>query len=369
MAKNIVTSISEMLTPEIISNLATASGLDRSATGAALGAAVPTILNSMAELAAAPVGARKLASAVAQQSGDLESLSNNLVGSSQSADHGNDLLSSMLGRKTTNNLAAGIANLLGIRANAMQTLVGILTPFILGGLRRVQSAQGLDARGVATMLVDQKDIIADAIPADLLSYLRRSSPADEGDPQKPPAREAQRLASAATPAARPRTDGDRGASWPYWALAVAALGGLLWALIPNQENEQNRTASVSPEPVERQTIVSAPTSNVRYILRPDRDWRSIGSSSNEYVNRAVYNASGELLGTVRDLMMGLDGKPVAAVIGVGRYLGIGDKVVAVPFSALRTEQRDGSPRLVADLVKEELQSAPQYETFPTPTRQ
>lgn len=362
MSNSIVASISEMLTPDIIGKLATASGLDRITTGTALGAAVPAILSSLAELATTPVGARKLTSAVARQSSDLESLSHHLAGS-QSADHGNDLLSSILGRRTTNIFAAGIASLLGSRANSVQTLVGMLTPFLLGGLRRLQGTLGLDADGLARMLVDQKDSIAQAIPADLSSYLRRSIPADGASPQRAPAGpEAQRFASAATSAARRTSDGAEGMSWPYWALALAALGGLLWTIVPSQEEQ--RTASVPTQDAERSKVVATTPGNGAYILRPDRNWRSIGTASNAYVNRTVYSPRGDELGTVRDLMMDSDGKAAAAIIGVGRYLGLGDKVVAVPFNALRTEQRDGNPRLVVDLVKEALQSAPQYENTP-----
>jgi hypothetical protein len=362
MANGILASILEMLTPDIIGKLATASGLDRTTTGSALGAAVPTILSSLAELATTPIGARRLTSAVAQQSSDLESLSNHLMGS-QAADHGNDLLSSILGRRTTNILAAGIAGLFGVRANSIQTLVGMLTPFLLGGLRRLQGTLGVDADGLARMLVDQKDSIAQAIPADLSSYLHRSIPADGASPQRATARpEAQRFASAATSAARRASDGAEGMSWPYWALALAVLGGLLWAIIPGQEEE--KTASVPTQDAERSKLVAATPRNGVYILRPDRNWRSVGTASNAYVNRTVYSSRGDELGTVRDLMMDPDGKAAAAIIGVGRYLGLGDKVVAVPFTALRTEQRDGNPRLVVDLLKEALQAAPQYENTP-----
>ncbi len=324
---------------------------------------MPTILSSVAELATTPAGARKLASAVAKQTGDLDSLSNHLTGS-QSADHGNDLLSSILGRRTTNVFAAGIASLLGIRGNSIQTLVGLLTPFILGGLRRVQGAQGLDGDGLGHMLVDQKDNIAQAIPDDLSSYLRRSIPAEGTSPPRQPARpEGERFAAAAISTPRRESEGTKGMSWPYWALALAALAGLLWAIVPGSE-ELSETAAVPARDIEPSNVVATKSGTGAFILRPDRNWRSIGTASNAYVNRTVYSARGDELGTVRDLMMDSNGTATAAIIGVGRYLGIGEKVVAVPFSAVRTEQRDGNPRLVVDLLKEALQAAPSYEITP-----
>jgi hypothetical protein len=363
MANNILASISEMLTPDIIGKLAAASGLDRTTAGSAIGAALPALLSSMADIAATPVGARKLTSAVAQQSSDLESLSNHLTGT-QSADHGNDLLSSILGRRTTNIVAAGIASLLGARANSIQTLVGMVAPFLLGGLRRLQSMSGLDGDGLARMLVNQKDSIAQAIPEDLSSYLRRSIPAEGAASPKPQVRaEVPRYAAAAVATPRRESEGAKGMSWPYWALAIAALGGLLWAITPSTE-EHSKTAAVPAQDIDRSKVAAAARGNGTYIVRPDSSWRSIGAATNAYVNRTVYSAQGEEIGTVRDIMMGSDGKAAAAVIGVGRYLGLGDKVVAVPFNTLRTEQRDGNPRLVVDLMKEALQTAPQYENTP-----
>lgn len=46
---------------------------------------------------------------------------------------------------------------------------------------------------------------------------------------------------------------------------------------------------------------------------------------------------------------------------VGGYIGIGDKDIAVPFSALRLEQHDNSRRIVIDAKKDELQAAPAFE--------
>ena len=101
-----------------------------------------------------------------------------------------------------------------------------------------------------------------------------------------------------------------------------------------------------------------------YITRPAANWVSIGASPNDYVDREIYNARGESLGTVRDLLVAQDGRAAAAVIRVGRYLGIGEKDIAVPFTAIRVEQRNGNPHMVIDLMKDALQSAPAYESLP-----
>ena len=364
MTSSILASISEMLTPEIIGKLATASGMDRTIAREAVNATVPAILNSIADLVMKPGGARKLVSAVADQSEDLESLSSQLVGPSQAASSGINLLSSLLGNRTPNIIASGVANLFGVSTNAVQTILGLITPFVLSGLQRVQHAGGLDANGLAQMLSEQKDAFAGAMPDGLANYLRKSGLVDDATQPRPAVRPAAPPSMPAM-ASQTRTDaGAKSVAWPYWVLALAALGALLWALMPHDNDSGTQTASVTNSATQQPRLLPPATEKIVYIARPERTWVSIGTAPNDYVNRVIHNASGEPLGTVRDVLMGPDGKATAAVISVGRYLGIGDKIVAVPFTALRTEQRDGDRRIVIDIVREALQSAPQFENIP-----
>jgi hypothetical protein len=48
----------------------------------------------------------------------------------------------------------------------------------------------------------------------------------------------------------------------------------------------------------------------------------------------VYGANNESIGDISDLLIDRDGRVVAAIVGVGGFLGIGQKDVAVPFQAL-----------------------------------
>lgn len=362
MRNNIVVSIWEMLTSEIIGKFAIASGLDRSTAGDVVDAGVPAILSGLAELVAKPGGARKLMGAMAEQTSDPDRISSNLIGSARAAASGNDPLSAVLGQGVPNLVAAGIANLHGVSVNAARTVLGLLTPFVLGGLRRVQRARGLDANGLARMFEEQRDNIADAIPAGLSSYLRKSGLSD-GDSLRRPSARPMALHVASLTAAK-SADAPKGMTLPYWALALVALGGLLWMFVPNPEGGPNQTASVSDLHLERSMFLPPTIGVTGYIARPHDNWTSIGASPNDYVNHDIYNARGEALGTVRDLLIAPDGKAAAAVIGVGHYLGMGDKVVAVPFTALRVEQRKTDRRIVVDLAKEALQSAPEYENSP-----
>ena len=90
--------------------------------------------------------------------------------------------------------------------------------------------------------------------------------------------------------------------------------------------------------------------------------------ASSYYGAPVYGAAGEEIGDINDLVLGADGKIVAAVVGVGGFLGIGEKDVAVPFPSI-TIKADGNDdmRLVLTSTKEELEAAPAFERGKTRT--
>ena len=55
---------------------------------------------------------------------------------------------------------------------------------------------------------------------------------------------------------------------------------------------------------------------------------------------------------------------VVAVIGVGNFLGIGEKDVAVTFSSIGVTQLNNERRLVTDTTKDALKEAPAYNANP-----
>jgi hypothetical protein len=59
-------------------------------------------------------------------------------------------------------------------------------------------------------------------------------------------------------------------------------------------------------------------------------WRS-----SKLVGVNVYNATNESLGEINELLIDSSGKIQAAVIGVGGFLGMGERNVAIPFEQLK----------------------------------
>ena len=70
------------------------------------------------------------------------------------------------------------------------------------------------------------------------------------------------------------------------------------------------------------------------------------------------DSSNVKIGDVSDVLVSqMDGKITAIVIGVGGFLGIGEKEVGVPFSAVKREVIDGKVRLTVNTTKEALAAA------------
>jgi hypothetical protein len=376
MTDNIVSAISRLLTPEIVGKMASATGLDRGTTQSAVGAFVPAILSGLSDLAAKPGGARQLSEAVAEQpAGLLSNLASMLGGATQTAERGGGILSSLLGGGVLNALVSTLSRFVGIGEGSTRTLIGLLTPVILGVLGREQRAQGLEASGLARMLMGQKDQISAAMPAGLSDLLSSRVRLHEGadttrtesrtydSPQSTYGRSATQGVHRV--AQEPR-ESRMGSSWPYWLLPLLALGGLLWYLLPSGQTPttETRTATetrTSTAPT--QTVPTAP-GKPTYLAKASPDWTPIGA----YYQRDVHNRAGEKIGSIKDLFVGTDGRIQAAVIGVGQFLGIGEKDVAVPLAAFQVERRDDSVRITIDVPKEALQAAPAFEHSADRTR-
>jgi sporulation protein YlmC with PRC-barrel domain len=88
----------------------------------------------------------------------------------------------------------------------------------------------------------------------------------------------------------------------------------------------------------------------------------------DYYNQSVYDNQDNKVGDVNDLLVDKDGKIGAAIVGVGGFLGAGEKNVAVPFNALKLTEKNGKRYLVMDTTKEALNNAPGY-TFDRSTKQ
>ena len=116
------------------------------------------------------------------------------------------------------------------------------------------------------------------------------------------------------------------------------------------------------------------------------------------LSQGVFTPKGERIGDVEDLVLDHTGRVKQVVVGVGGFLGIGEKLVAIPFDAVQVKEttpdasRPGMPlppiqpamtpggaatgvmpgggpgvdtphtRLVVEMTREQLRAAPEFRT-------
>ena len=114
-----------------------------------------------------------------------------------------------------------------------------------------------------------------------------------------------------------------------------------------------------PAPLIAQTTpppATSPTGQpMWYSHQPDE------SRASKLIGTKVVNSANETIGDINEIVLSKDGKVAAVIIGVGGFLGLGEREVAVSFESLRMN-RDSSGNLVlaVNATKDTLKSAPEW---------
>ncbi|MDX9850122.1 MAG: PRC-barrel domain-containing protein [Anaerolineaceae bacterium] len=83
-------------------------------------------------------------------------------------------------------------------------------------------------------------------------------------------------------------------------------------------------------------------------------------SASTIINTSVENSYGENLGKIEELMVDLNSGRIAyAVLSFGGFLGMGNKLFALPFEALTVDTTN--EKIILDVDKEILENAPGFD--------
>ena len=194
-----------------------------------------------------------------------------------------------------------------------------------------------------------------------------SAPRD-GTPGNPPSTATQRAADAVTGDRTPAdgTPGNPPGTAAGRAVDRAAGTNMSGAYPQNSDGTANNPAgtavgraadrATTPAPGAG-TVATTPapaagavTSTPAGAAGTERASRIIGSS--------VYNEGNESVGSVDDLLFGSNG-PSSAVISVGGFLGIGAKLVQVPYSQLRWNG-ENNRWMISGATRESLTALPEF---------
>jgi hypothetical protein len=142
--------------------------------------------------------------------------------------------------------------------------------------------------------------------------------------------------------------------------ALLATGALAQTATPPAAEPSTPPAATAPTPDTGASSATTTTTRTESVT-----FKSAMSPSevlaSDLTGMAVRNAANENLGDINDLVLDNKGQPTVAIIGVGGFLGLGEKDVGVPFSALTiANTSDGQNVARLDVTKEALKSAPNF---------
>ncbi|MGV1761302.1 PRC-barrel domain-containing protein [Rhizobium sp. P44RR-XXIV] len=129
---------------------------------------------------------------------------------------------------------------------------------------------------------------------------------------------------------------------------------------------QTAPAATKPDAAAPQTKAQAPAAMTGTEQAGNLTAQSADQiSAKTYMGQSVYNGQNESIGSINDLILQKQGGVVAAVVGVGGFLGMGQKNVAVPFDKISATQnpQDGTIKLTTTETAESLKAAPEFKTL------
>jgi sporulation protein YlmC with PRC-barrel domain len=93
-------------------------------------------------------------------------------------------------------------------------------------------------------------------------------------------------------------------------------------------------------------------------IQASRHMRDDQIRASKLIGSAVYDPADQKIGTVDELVLNADGKVADVVLGVGGFLGAGEKRVAVPMAELKRGKND---HLVLAATKDSLKQMANFE--------
>jgi len=133
--------------------------------------------------------------------------------------------------------------------------------------------------------------------------------------------------------------------------------------VPKQDNAATTTpATPAPDSTAAAPAAPAPGSATTVVGNTEVNPANAVLAS-QFMGQAVYTAANENIGEINDLIMNKDLDNIVAVIGVGGFLGIGERDVAIPISDIKVDKdaTNNALRLTITASKEQLEAMPAFD--------
>ncbi|MBM3549648.1 MAG: PRC-barrel domain containing protein [Alphaproteobacteria bacterium] len=94
------------------------------------------------------------------------------------------------------------------------------------------------------------------------------------------------------------------------------------------------------------------------LIRVDVTKLVTGNRASKIIGTSVVNEANETVGKVDELLIGPDGRTPYAVLSIGGFLGLGERLVVVPYESLKMA---ASKIILPGASKEALKALPEYK--------
>ena len=92
--------------------------------------------------------------------------------------------------------------------------------------------------------------------------------------------------------------------------------------------------------------------------------------ASKLIGSKVTNAANELVGEINDVVLDKDGKVAAVIVGVGGFLGMGEREVAISYGGLKIARGSNNRDVITvNATKDQLKAAPAWKWDSTAPRQ
>ena len=130
--------------------------------------------------------------------------------------------------------------------------------------------------------------------------------------------------------------------------------------VPKQDNTAETPVAPSPDSTAAAPDATATDSATTTVGNTEVPANAVLAS--QFMGQAVYTAANENIGEINDLIMNKELNNIVAIVGVGGFLGIGEKDVAIPIGDIAAvKDENNALRLTISASKEQLEALPVFD--------
>jgi hypothetical protein len=145
--------------------------------------------------------------------------------------------------------------------------------------------------------------------------------------------------------------------WAIW-LALLLAAAPARADSPTGDTATSKPATATPEPAPP----TPPPAEKKTEPAPPKNLETLApADATGLLGKKVRDAAGEDMGLVVDVLVDSEGRPRAAVIDFGGFLGVGSRKIAVDWQLLQLKPGDAGMSVLLSLTRAEVQAAPEYK--------